>query len=68
VPQILLENYQRYIGDNIQKRIALIIEIWELATSSTTLSSRILNFKEYLQKELDNDEKFYNEVVGNISC
>jgi hypothetical protein len=64
----LLTTIRKYIGDNIQKRISLILEIWELATSSTTLSSRILNFKEYLQKDLDNDEHFYKEVVGTFSA
>jgi hypothetical protein len=58
---------RKYIGDNIQKMIALILEIWELATSSTTLSTRIVHFKEYLQKDLENDESFYKEVVGTFS-
>jgi hypothetical protein len=57
----------QYIRENIQKRIALIFEIWELGTSSTILSSRITNFKSYLQKDLDSDEKIYNEVVGIFS-
>jgi hypothetical protein len=57
----------KYIGDNIQKRIDLILEIWKLATSSTSLSSRILNFKDYLQKDLENDEHFYKEFVGTFS-
>jgi hypothetical protein len=61
-----IDNVRKYIGDNIQKRIALILEIWELATSSTTLSTRVLHFKEYLQKDLENDESFYKEVVGTF--
>jgi hypothetical protein len=63
----LLITIRQYIGENIKKRISLIFEIWELGTSSTILSSRITNFKEYLQKDLDNDEKFYQEVVGTFS-
>jgi len=62
----LLIAIRRYIGENIQKTITLIFEIWKLGTSSTILSSRITNFKEYLQKDLDNDEKIYYEVVGTI--
>jgi hypothetical protein len=63
-----LTTIRQYIGENIQKIIALIFEIWELGTSSTILSSRITNFKEYLQKDLDSDEKFYKEVVGTFSA
>jgi hypothetical protein len=59
---------RQYIRENIQKKIALIFEIWELGTSSTILSSRITTFKEYLQNELDSDEKFYKEVVGTFSA
>jgi hypothetical protein len=59
---ILLNTVRKYIGDNILEMIALILEIWELATSSTTLSTRIVHFKEYLQKDLENDEIFYKEL------
>jgi len=41
----LLTTVRKYIGDNIHKRIALILETWELGTSSGTLSTRILHFK-----------------------
>jgi hypothetical protein len=64
----LLMVVRKYIGDNIKRRIALILEIWELATNSTTLSTRVLHFKEYLQKDLENDEIFYKEVVGTFSA
>jgi hypothetical protein len=62
----LLVVIRKYIGDSIKKRIALILEIWELATCSTTFSTRVLHFKEYLQKYLENDEGFYKEVVGTF--
>jgi arginyl-tRNA--protein-N-Asp/Glu arginylyltransferase len=39
-----------------------------LATSSTSISARILNLKEYLQKDLENDEYFYKEVVNTFSA
>jgi hypothetical protein len=57
----LLTTIRKYVGDNIKKRVTLILDIWELASSSTTLSMRILNFKEYLQKDLENDDHFYKE-------
>jgi hypothetical protein len=63
---ILLMASRKYIGDNIKRRIALILEIWELARNSTTLSTRVLHFKEHLQKYLENDERFYKEVVGTF--
>jgi len=41
--------------------------MWELATNSATLSTRVFHFKEYLQKDFENDEIFYKEVVGTFS-
>lgn len=63
----LLVAIRQYVGKNIKKRISLIFEIWELATIFTILYSRITNFKEYLQTDLENDEKFYPEIVGTFS-
>jgi hypothetical protein len=63
---ILLMVVIKYIGDSIKRRISLILEIWELATNSTTLSTRVLHFKEYLQKDLENDEIFYKEAVDRF--
>jgi hypothetical protein len=40
---------RKYIGDSIKKRIALILEILELTRSSTTFSTKVFHFKEYLQ-------------------
>jgi hypothetical protein len=60
----LLLAVRKYVGDGIQKTIYLIQEIWELAQIFTSFSSRIMHFKEYLQKDLENDEGFYKEVVG----
>jgi hypothetical protein len=63
----LLMVVRKYIGDGIKKRIDLILEIWELAQSSTTFSTRVFHFKEYLQKYLENDEGFYKEAVGTFA-
>ena len=59
---------RQYIGENIKKLISLIFEIWKLGTSSTILSSRITNFKEYLQTDLNNDEIFYQQFVSTFSA
>ena len=55
----LLLAVRTYIGDGIQKRIDLIQEIWELAQSSTGFSARIMHFKQYLQKDMENIIKPY---------
>jgi hypothetical protein len=39
----------------------------DLSQSIASFSSIIQNFKEYLQKELENDEGFYREAVSTIS-
>jgi hypothetical protein len=44
----LLQVVRKYVGDAIQKRVDIIQEIWELAQSIASFSSRIDNFKEYL--------------------
>jgi hypothetical protein len=57
-----LKTIIKYVGDNIKNRVTLILDIWELETSSTNISTRISNLKEYLQKDLENDEHFFKEV------
>jgi hypothetical protein len=44
----LLQALRKYVGDAIQKRVDIIQEIWELAQSIASFSSRIENFKENL--------------------
>ena len=39
----------------------LILEIWDLAQRATNFAAIITNFKEYLQKDLYNDEYFYKD-------
>jgi hypothetical protein len=63
----LLQAIRKYVGDAIHKRIDIIQEIWELAQSIASFSSRIQNFKEYPQKDLENDKGFYREVVNTFS-
>jgi hypothetical protein len=63
----LLKAIRKYVGDGIPKIIDMIQEIWDLAQSVASFSSRIKVFEEYLQKELENDEGFYREVVSTFS-
>jgi len=44
--------------------MSLIIKTWVLATSFVSLGSRMTNFKQYLQVDLENEEEFYK---GDIS-
>jgi hypothetical protein len=62
----LLQAIRKYVGDAIQKRINIIQGIWELSQSIARFSFRIQNFKEYLQKDLENDEGFFKEVVNTF--
>jgi hypothetical protein len=59
----LLVAVRHYIGENIKKRMSLILETWDLASSFVSLGSKIQNFREYLQSDLKNDEGFYKDVV-----
>jgi superfamily I DNA and RNA helicase len=45
----------------------MIQEIWEFAQTIAIFSSIIQNFKEYLQKDLENDEGFFKESVNTFS-
>jgi hypothetical protein len=62
----LLAAIRRYVGENIQKRMSLILETWELATSFVSLGSRMTNFRQYLQADLENDEEFYKGAISTF--
>jgi hypothetical protein len=64
----LFRDVRKYVGDTIQKWVDIIQEIWELAQNIVIFSSRIENFKEYLQKDLEIDEGFFKEVVNTFSA
>jgi hypothetical protein len=62
----LLVSIRRYVRENIQKRMSLILETWELATSFVSLGSRMTNFRQYLQVDLENDEEFYKGAISTF--
>jgi hypothetical protein len=64
---ILLVAIRHYIGENIKKRMSLILETWDLASNFVSLGSRIQNFREYLQADLRNDKGFYKDVIITFS-
>jgi hypothetical protein len=59
----LLVAVRRYVGENIKKRMSLVLETWELANNFISLGSRMTNLRQYLQVDLENDEEFYKGVV-----
>jgi hypothetical protein len=46
--------------------MSLILETWELENNFVSLGSRITNFRQYLQVDLENDEEFYKGVVSTF--
>ena len=50
-----------------EENILLILEILELSQSTTSFSTRIFHFKEYLQKDLENDEGFNKQEVRKFA-
>jgi hypothetical protein len=58
---------RRYVDDNIQKRMPLILEAWVLVTKFFSLGSRMKHFKRYLQVDLEINEEFYKGYISNFS-
>jgi hypothetical protein len=59
----LLTSAMIYVENNIKKRMALIIEAWEILKNMTSFGSRVHSFHEYLKANLKNEEDFYLDVV-----
>jgi hypothetical protein len=59
----LLSGVRLYVAKNINKRLEIISQAWEVGTILQNLSQRITSFTEYLKKYLEHDEGFYNNEV-----
>jgi hypothetical protein len=59
----LLTSTRSYVENNIKKRMALIIEAWEISKNMISFGSRVHAFHEYLQDDLKNEEGFYLDVM-----
>jgi hypothetical protein len=59
----LLTSSRRYVENNINIRMALIIESWEISKNMISFGSRVHAFHEYLQADLKNEEGFYLDAV-----
>jgi hypothetical protein len=60
---ILLDVVKRYVGKNIEKKMSLILETWELVNSFISLALKMMNLKQFLQLDLENDEEFYKGEI-----
>ena len=59
----LITTTRHFVEQNIKNRISLILELWDMEKSFTSLGLRIQNTKEYLNSDLKNDEGFYIDGV-----
>jgi hypothetical protein len=60
---ILLDVVKRYVGKNIEKKMSLILETWKLVNSFISLALKMMNLKQFLQLDLENDEEFYKGEI-----
>jgi hypothetical protein len=54
---------RHFVEENIKKRMSLILELWDMEKSFSSLGLRIQNIREYLNSDLKNDEGFYTDGV-----
>jgi hypothetical protein len=59
----LLSGVRLYVAENINKRLKIISQVWEVGTNLRSLCQRITRFTEYLKRDLEHDEGFYNNEV-----
>jgi hypothetical protein len=59
----LLAAIKRFVGENIKKRMSLILEAWDVGNNIVSFGSKLNNLREYLQADLNNEEGFYKDVV-----
>jgi hypothetical protein len=62
----LLTVVRRYVRENIKKRMSLILHTWELVNSFVSLGSRIINLRQYLEADLENEEELYKGVISTF--
>jgi hypothetical protein len=59
----LLTSAKSYVEKKIKKRMALIIEAWEISNNMVSFGTRAHAFHENLQAEIKNEEGFYLDAV-----
>jgi hypothetical protein len=61
--EILLTSSRGYVDKNMQKRMELITEAWEMSKIMVSFGTRAHVFHEYLQADLKNKKGFYLNAV-----
>jgi hypothetical protein len=64
----LLTATRHFVEENIKKRMSLILDTWDLEKSFSSLGLRIQNTKEYLNKDIANDEGFIKDGVSMFAA
>jgi hypothetical protein len=59
----LLATVKRFFGENIKKRMSLVLEAWDVGNNIISFGSRLINLREYLHDDFTNEEGFYKDVV-----
>jgi hypothetical protein len=62
----LLIGVKIYVVENIDKRIDIMHEAWEITVEDDVISKMIHSLKQYLQEDQWNDEKLYKNVVSTF--
>jgi hypothetical protein len=62
----LLVSVRKFVGENIKKRMSLILEAWDTGSNIVSFGSKLNSFREYVQVDLNNEEGFYKDVVHHI--
>jgi hypothetical protein len=62
----LLVAAKRYVGENIKKKMSLVLKTWKLENNFISLGPRMKNLRQYLQVDLENDEEFYKGVFSTF--
>jgi hypothetical protein len=62
----LLNGVRLYVVDNINKRLDIIRQAWEVNTSLRDLSQRILSFTRDLQRDLQHDEAYCKNELNTF--
>jgi hypothetical protein len=59
----LLVAVEKFIGENIKKRMCLLLVAWDTRSNIVSFGSKLNIFIEYVEYYLNNEEGFYKDVV-----
>jgi hypothetical protein len=62
----MLMGVRKYVTENINKRLRIIMEALEISIEAGVMTGRVCSLKEFLQKDLQTDEHFYKNVVSTF--